>query len=867
VLTHDSTSVVAVAEDALTTAAGDPQHASDLAHRVLGTQHPEASSIAYRALGLAAKELGSLAVAVRHLRRAVSVAESAGLSLRAAEARMSLMVLLADQGRTRDALAVAEMAAPVLSGRDRGRLLAQLGLVLQRVGRAEEALDCYRRALPVLRRADDVVWELRLRINRSVLHTYLGALAAAEADLERCLALAEDEGLELYRAFALGNRGLAALRRGDLPAALALLDDADRLKSALGTRRTSSLLDKADALLRAGLSGEARESAGEAVAESARGGYAYDLAESHLMLARASLADGDPATARIAASAARAAFIRQHRAAWAVLARDIEVRARWDEGERSNELLRAARRSAERLARANWPEESLHSRLIAAQIAGALGRRRIAERELLLASTARRRGPAGLRTTAWHGEALLRLARGDRVGAKRALRAGLRVLDEFSATLGATDLRSHAAVHGEALATLGLRMALQDRRPQEVLDWSERWRAGALRQRPVRPPGDRKLAADLAELRRVISAIAEAGVEGRNTAALRAEQVRLEASVRDRCRHAPGLCAPTGVLDVAELRAELAGRVLVELVRLDAGLYAVTVSAGEIRLFGLGEYADAIRELESLRFSMNRLARRHGSPALLAAATAAFGHSVTRLDELILAPLASAVGDAELVVVPTGALHALPWPVLPSCRHRAVSVAPSAHTWLATVRAAGSRRDRTVLVAGPDLEHAEPEVEALAARYPTATALVGKDSAAQDVLGTIDGAELAHIAAHGRFRSDNPLFSALQLADGPLTVYDLERLRRAPRRLVLSACESALSAVRPGDELMGLASAVFALGTSTLIASVTPVPDGGSRALMLDLHDRLSAGTPPARALAEANLATGIDGFVCFGAG
>jgi len=156
---------------------------------------------------------------------------------------------------------------------------------------------------------------------------------------------------------------------------------------------------------------------------------------------------------------------------------------------------------------------------------------------------------------------------------------------------------------------------------------------------------------------------------------------------------------------------------------------------------------------------------------------------------------------------------------------------------------------------------------ALAARYPTATALSGKEAAAQDVLQAIDGAELAHIAAHGRFRADNPLFSALDLADGPLTVYDLERLRRAPRRLVLSACESALSAVRPGDELMGLASAVFALGTSTLIASVTPVPDEATRVLMLDLHDRLSTGASPARALAEAQRSTGIDGFVCFGAG
>jgi len=113
------------------------------------------------------------------------------------------------------------------------------------------------------------------------------------------------------------------------------------------------------------------------------------------------------------------------------------------------------------------------------------------------------------------------------------------------------------------------------------------------------------------------------------------------------------------------------------------------------------------------------------------------------------------------------------------------------------------------------------------------------------------------------------------LADGPLTVYDLERLRRTPDTIVLSACDSGLSAVHPGDELMGLASALFALGTKTLIASVVPVPDEATRALMLAFHRALQSGSTPAAALAAARGAVGTGpaervaaaGFVCFGAG
>jgi len=127
---------------------------------------------------------------------------------------------------------------------------------------------------------------------------------------------------------------------------------------------------------------------------------------------------------------------------------------------------------------------------------------------------------------------------------------------------------------------------------------------------------------------------------------------------------------------------------------------------------------------------------------------------------------------------------------------------------------------------------------------------------------------------HGRFRAENPLFSALELADGSLTVYDLERLTRAPAVVVLSACDSGVSAVRPGDELLGLLSSLFALGTDAVVASAVPVPDLDTSALMLAFHDALGRGATAAAALGAARDAvdpaspTGFvarTAFVCFG--
>jgi len=230
------------------------------------------------------------------------------------------------------------------------------------------------------------------------------------------------------------------------------------------------------------------------------------------------------------------------------------------------------------------------------------------------------------------------------------------------------------------------------------------------------------------------------------------------------------------------------------------------------------------------------------------------------------------------VLVPTGSLHALAWPVLPSLTGREVTVAPSARSWLTatqrqTAGAPGSTggsgaAGQVVLAYGPGLPHAEAEIAELAQRYPLAKPLVGADATARAVADALDGAELAHIAAHGRFRADNPLFSSLRMADGPLTVYDLEGLRQAPATLVLSACDTALSGIRPGDELMGVASAVFALGTHTLIASVAPVADEDTRALMSVFHSALAAGLSPTKALIRAQREVPeARGFVCFGAG
>ena len=140
---------------------------------------------------------------------------------------------------------------------------------------------------------------------------------------------------------------------------------------------------------------------------------------------------------------------------------------------------------------------------------------------------------------------------------------------------------------------------------------------------------------------------------------------------------------------------------------------------------------------------------------------------------------------------------------------------------------------------------------AVARLYDDVTVLEEDNATTKGVLDALDGAWLAHIAAHGSFRADSPLFSSLRMHDGPLTVYDFEQLRSAPYRLILSSCDSGVVAPVGADELLGLVSSLLPLGTAGIIAGVVPLNDYAVVPVMTDLHRHLRAARDPRRGAAH----------------
>jgi hypothetical protein len=439
-----------------------------------------------------------------------------------------------------------------------------------------------------------------------------------------------------------------------------------------------------------------------------------------------------------------------------------------------------------------------------------------------------------------------------------ACRRGLAVLDEHRFTLGSSELRAQATAHGAEFAELGQRQAVRAHRPRQLLAWSERWRATALAVPAVRPLADAKLNADLAALRDVMKRLDKIRGQDHPTASgrkeqprLEYEQKRLEGAVRARALRAHGAASPDrAMVTVPELFDQLGTGQLAEIVEVDGTLHVLLCGSGRVRQFTAGRAADAARTAVFARFALRRLARsRPGDdPAGALAILPALG---LKLQDALLGPAARHLGERPVVVVPPGKLHTIPWGLIPALRDCVVTVAPSAATWIRARRARPPSRHHVTLTQGPGLATGGAEVPAVARLYDDVTMLAGRDATTENVLCALDGAWLAHIAAHGVFRADSPLFSSLRMHDGPLTVYDFEQLHRAPYRIVLSSCDSAVGGPAGADELLGLVSSLLPLGTAGIIAAMVPLNDYAAVPVMVALHREVRAGRTLAESLAS----------------
>ncbi len=754
------------------------------------------------------------------------------------------------------------------------------GLLLMAVGRNEESLAwldcaiehkgyCLSHATDPSAHAESFVKTLS---TRGLAYTRLGDSRRARADLSRAIELAEQYRLPAKAADIRRMLGTLELRVGDVPAALRYYGDSDRTYRSIGLGTVSRLrLEQSQALLTAGLADEASKYLDEVLPvmrEQDSGNR--ELTDVELYRAAAALMNEELDLARSLAGSAsrrmRQVGCQTCIANAALIGLRADVREALRSGDVPATLPSRALRIARTMAVPRLADQAAVARMLAARL-------EIRRGKLARAAELVRQIPRPRQLTPIDHRMLRRLCRAELAAVQRQpakalteIRTGLAELDKVRDRMGGLELVSGTAAHGQELGDLAIRLVLAGANPKRLFEWLERTRAQTYRYEPVAGGEDPELAERVAEVRSLTQSIHQAQHDGHPTAALTARR-------NERLREAHRLGWHTGrwgkprpVAGLSEVGEQLKGRALITFAASEDELVAVVLVDGEARMVRLGSATRAAERARMLNADLNALAPDHLPGALVQVVSGSARKQADLIDQQIVRPLGQLIGDRDLVIVPTGSLYAVPWGVLPSLLSRPTVVAPSATAWLAAEQAGTRRGGRTVLVRAPGLPAAVGEIDKLGAHHGTAKLISGERATVAAVLKALDGAKLAHIAAHGAHEPENALFSKLELADGALFAHEMAGLSKPPRQVVLAACELALNRIRPGDEALGFASALLASGSQTVIAPLSRVGDQAAAAAMDDYHRGLAAGAKPAVALADA---IAIDPlrrpFVCLG--
>ncbi len=461
----------------------------------------------------------------------------------------------------------------------------------------------------------------------------------------------------------------------------------------------------------------------------------------------------------------------------------------------------------------------------------------------------------------------LAAARGDSRHARHHVSAGLADLHRWQSSFGSLDLQSTLVGHGQALALQGLRLALGDGSPALAYEWSERARALVARVAPVRPPSDERLATELTELRVLYAADPSPhSAEGRRLDELRDR-------IREQSWYGDGGGQVGEPAALAEVQAELAATdaCLVAHVSVDGELTAVVVTGTEAQVVPLGGSAPVRDELDRVAADLDMAASQLAGP-FAAAIRGSLQERLGLVADVLVRPVLGLIGDRRVVLTPAGLLAGAPWTLLPGLAGRPLTVPPSATRWLELRRMSRvPHRTRVGLVAGPGVDRAEEEIRRAAAAWASATVVTGTQAVADRVAELAAHVDVLHLAGHGHHTGDNPLFSAVDLTDGPWFGYDIDQLPRTPTTVVLSSCELGAVSVRSGEEVVGMTAAWLHAGARHVISSPTLVADDVACEVLAGWHQRVAAGAGPAVALAEAAAALDASAppspFVSFGAG
>jgi CHAT domain-containing protein len=847
---------------------------------------------ALRAEGNVLFSRGKLARALERFQKAIALFARLGQASEVGRTQISSLQTLIYLGRYPEAMASAEAARRIFEqAGDRlrlARLDTNVANLLYRQDRFPEALALYQRACGALREegdARDVAVALR---NIAVCHISLNQFQEALSVYAEARSFSERHGMPLLVVENDYNIAYLYYLRGEYTRAIELYQAARARAQALGDTYHAALcdLDQSELFLELNLIAEGAELAQRAYAGFERLGMRYEAAKGLTNLAIGAGRGGEAFRALDLFEKAREMFHREDNAVWRALIDAFRSVVLYEEG-RAYEARRLAQSALRFFDGARLGSKAALCELVLARVHLWLGELVSARARCSAALTRLERAdePA-LSYRAYLLLGQVHEALGDREAALVAYRAAHERLENLRSHLEQDELKigflkDKLAVY-ESLVWMTLAGPTGPAELETALQYVEQaksrsladlmaFRAHAL---PARATAQSDLVErvrglrqelnwyyrkiDLAELhqRRSVEQIEALRRSSRE------REVELLRTLRDLHTSDEELASMqvAGTAGLEAIRSTLpADGMLLEYYEARGTIMAVVVGRERLAVLPLTPASRARHLLRLLQFQLSkfRLGPEYTTTFAQTLHEATLAHLTDLYAELV-APVRDLLDARRLVVVPHDFLHYVPFHALYDGRRYladefAVSYAPSASVHYLCCRKEPRGQGSLVLgVPDPATPFIESEARRVAEALPSARLFLGEE--ADEGALRRHGAEsrFVHIATHGMFRYDNPMFSSLQLGGSRLSLFDLYQLKLSAELVTLSGCGTGLNVVEGADELMGLVRGLLYAGAQAALVTLWDVNDQTTEEFMTAFYRRLPEAAGKAQALREA---------------
>ncbi len=796
-------------------------------------------------------------------------------------------------GKYDQAFETAESAKKIFTHTgDRQRLAhveINVGNIYHRQDRFEEGLACYERAYEALIPLRDSEGLAVALYNMAVCLITLNDFPRALATYQRAREMCVQQGMALLVTQADYNIAYLYYLRGEYGRAIEMLRAARVASEKNGDAYVLALcdFDLSEIYLELNLSTEALETAHEGYERFQKLGMGYEEAKCQANEAMALSQLGRPLPSLDLFAQARPKFVREKNLVWPWLMDLYQAVVLFDEG-RLFEARRLGTAAAKFFDASFLPGKAVLCHLLLARIGLRSGDLSAAQSECALAL--KRLEKVDAPVLRYQAEFLMGQAQhsaGDPRAAYDSFQRAREALETLRSSLHGEELKiafmkNRLEVY-ECLVDLCLDEAVRPNCSEEAFGYMELAKSRSLAELLVQH-GHAALTDDAGQsalVRRIREMREDLNWYYRR---IENEQLRKEAPSRERIEqlqkeaqaHENELLRAFRELPATEMESDAAGpaiaslktirellppdTAIVEYFTVKEQFVAAILTADSFEIVPVTPVSRVVNLLRMVQFQMSKF--RLGSEYMQAFTNSLLGAVQTHLTNLhkeLISPFRERIRARHLVIVPHGMLHYVPFHALYDGGQYlidsfTISYAPSSSIYSHCLRKPSGAAGPSLILGVPD-ERAPlilDEVQAVAKALPRAGLIVGAAANHAALREKGEHSKYIHIATHGNFRQDNPMFSGIRLGDAYLNLYDLYQLRLEAELVTLSGCSTGMNAVSPGDELLGLIRGLLYAGAHSLLLTLWDVHDQSTAAFMNKFYLRLAAGDGKARAVQGA---------------